>query len=86
MNLPGVRASDQRVEVNRDETTPGSQLLSVAEIQQALRGLRAREPSEAAGLAVSKQGQIRSASHEDRAVPTRTDPLNGPRRGGLQPG
>ena len=85
MILPRVRASDQGVEVNRDEITPDSQLLSVAEIQQALRGLRARKLSEAAKQAVSKQGQITTASHGDRAVLTRTDPLDDPKQWACSP-
>jgi hypothetical protein len=73
MNPPGVEALDQRVEANRNEGAPSSQLLSVAEIQQALRALRAREPSEPAMLAASKQRQVGAASHGGGTAPTRTD-------------
>ncbi|HEX8093482.1 hypothetical protein [Jatrophihabitans sp.] len=48
MTLCRVQAPDQRVKDNRNEAAPGNRLLSVAEVQQALRALRAREPSEAA--------------------------------------
>jgi hypothetical protein len=48
MNLCRVQAPDQRVQANQNEAAPDSQLLSVAEVQQALRALRSREPSEAA--------------------------------------
>lgn len=82
MNPSGVEAPDQRVEVNRNGGAPGSQLLSVAEIQQALRALRAREPSEPATLAASKQGQVGAASHGGGAAPTRTDPFTDAGRGG----
>ena len=50
MNRSGVLAPNQRDEVNRDEAVPGSQLLSVAEVQQVLRSLRAGKPFEAAPL------------------------------------
>jgi len=50
MSLCRVQAPDQCVRANLTEAAPGSQLLSVAEVQQALRALRAREPSEAAPL------------------------------------
>lgn len=48
MTRSAVQASNQRDEVNRDEAAQGSQLLSVAEVQQALRALRCRKPSVAA--------------------------------------
>jgi hypothetical protein len=76
-----VEASDQRVEVNRNGGAPSSQLLSVAEIQQALRALRAREPSEPATLAASKQGQVGAPSHGGGTAPTRTDPFTDAGRG-----
>ena len=82
MNLCRAQAPDQRAKASRNEATPGSQLLSVAEIQQALRALRAREPSEPATLAASKQGQVGAASHGGGVAPTRTDPFTGARRGG----
>jgi hypothetical protein len=50
MTLCRVRAPGQRVKANRNKPAPSSQLLSVAEVQQALRALRSRRPSEAAPL------------------------------------
>jgi hypothetical protein len=85
MNPPGVQAPDQSVKVNRNEAAGVDQLLSVAEIQHALHALRARKPSEAATLAAPKQVQVGSASHEGVAAPTRTDPLDGPRRWARRP-
>lgn len=81
MNPCRVQEPDQRAKASCNEAAPGSHLLSVAEIRQALRALRAREPSEPATLAASKQRQIGAASHGGGAAPTRTDPFTDAARG-----
>jgi hypothetical protein len=78
MILSEVGLPGQRVDVlNNGDVAPDGRLLSVAEIQQAFRELRARKPAEAASLPVP--ARVESASRGGGA--TSTDRPNGPGHG-----
>lgn len=80
MSLSEVGVPGQRVDVlNGGDVAPGGRLLSVAEIQQAFRELRARKPSEAATLA-PEQEPVEAAPHGGGVASADTEQASGPTR------
>jgi hypothetical protein len=82
MSLSEVGVPGQRVDVlNGGDVAPDGRLLSVAEIQQAYRELRARKPSEAASQPAPEQEQVEAARCGGGAAEIGTDLPSGPARG-----
>jgi len=83
MSLSEVGVPGQRVDVlNGGDVAPDGRLLSVAEIQQAFRELRARTHSEAATARAPEQEQVEAAPHGGRAASIGTARRRGPALGG----
>src|SRR4051812_49708887 len=82
MSLSEVGGPGQRVDVlNGGDVAPDGRLLSVAEIQQAFRELRAGTPSEAASPLAPEQEQVEAAPCGGGAAEIGTDLPSGPARG-----
>lgn len=74
MSLSDVGVPGQRVDVlNGGDVAPDGRLLSVAEIQQAFRELRARKPSEAASALAPEQEHAAAAPGRAGAAEIGTD-------------
>jgi hypothetical protein len=85
MSLSEIGIPAQRVDVlNGGDVAPDGRLLSVAEIQQAFRELRARKPSGAASASalVPEQEQVGVGGHPGEAPPIGTDRPSGSARSG----